>query len=177
MSGKPVSHDALIRPLLLSDAPILQRISADARERYRVIPALAHVADMSPVSLERFEVGAGWVAENTGGILGYALTKHVDNLLFLDNISTRSEATGMGLGAKLLDKVLKGAAEAGFDTVALTTFRSPPWNGPWFRRFGFLPIPEVEIGPELATIIERQAAYLDPQQREALSRRLSAADE
>ncbi|MFT4013370.1 MAG: GNAT family N-acetyltransferase [Paracoccus sp. (in: a-proteobacteria)] len=135
---------------------------------------LAHVADTPPVALERFESGSGWVAESEGGILGYALSKPVDNLLFLDNISTQPEAKGMGIGKKLLERFLVGAAKDGFDTVALTTFRSPPWNGPWFRQFEFLPIPEVAIGPQLAAIIERQGTYLDPKQREALSRRVSA---
>lgn len=142
--------------------------ACEARARYRAISALAHVADTPPVGLERFESGSGWVAESEGEILGYALSKPIDNLLFLDNISTREEAKGMG--KKLLEMFLMGAAKDGFDTVALTTFRSPPWNGPWFRRFGFLPIPEASIGPQLAAIIERQGTYLDPKQREALSR-------
>ncbi|TMV58962.1 GNAT family N-acetyltransferase [Thioclava sp. BHET1] len=169
-----MSRETTIRPLVLGDAPILQRISTEARERYRAIPVLADVAVSPPVSLDRFESGSGWVAESKGELLGYALTKPVDNLLFLDNISTRPDATGMGVGRKLLEKVLIDAAENGFDTVGLTTFRSPPWNGPWFRRFGFLPIIEAAIGPQLAAIIKRQGAYLDPEQREALSRRVSA---
>jgi GNAT superfamily N-acetyltransferase len=169
-----MSREITICPLVLGDAAILQRISTKARERYRAIPVLAHVADTPPVALERFQSGSGWVAESEGEILGHALTKPIDNLLFLDNISTRPEATGMGIGRKLLEKVLICAAEDDFDAVGLTTFRSPPWNGPWFRRFGFLPILEASIGPELAAIIERQGAYLDPEQREALSRRVSA---
>ena len=115
------------------------------------------------------------MAEREGKILGYALTSRVDDLLILDNISTQPEAKG--LGSKLMAEVMKAAADTGIKTVALTTFRSPPWNGPWFRRFGFLPISHAEIGPELAKIIERQATYLDPRQRETLSRRVSTADE
>lgn len=172
-----MSHDPAIRPLTLSDAPILQRISTEARERYRSIPKLAYVADTPPVARERFEAGTGWVVEIDGEVLGYALTKPVDDLLFLDNISTQPEANGMGLGSKLLLMVLKGAAARGFETVALTTFRTPPWNGPWFRRYGFLPFPESEVGPELTKIIEMQSRYLDPQQRETLSRRTSPTDE
>jgi len=169
--------EAVIRPLFLDDAPILQRISAEARERYRSIPALAHVADTPPVALERFEAGSGWLAESDGKILGYALSKPVDSLLFLDNISTRAQFRGMGVGARLLERVLTETSQDGFDTVAITTFRLPPWNGPWFRRFGFVPIPEAAIGTQLAAIIKSQGTYLDPDQREALSRRVSAVGE
>lgn len=169
-------HHPVIRPIQATDLPTLQCISAEARDRYRAIATLAHVAASPPVDLERFRAGTGWVAELDGQILGHALTRRVDDLLFLDNISTRPGTRGAGLGALLLVRVLNGAAEAGFDRVALTTFRVPAWNGPWFRRFGFLPVAAEDIGPELAGILRAQAAHLDPDQRETLSRRVSMAD-
>lgn len=152
------------------DIPVLQQISAGARLRYGDIPALAHIADAPPLGRERFDAVTGWVAEVGGVILGFALIRPVDDLLYLDNISTRVEARGRGLGASLLDAVLDSARAGGFETVALTTFRSPLWNGPWFRRFGFQPLPQARIGPGLAQIIARQSLTLDPDQREVLAR-------
>jgi len=52
----------------------------------------------------------------------------------------------------------------------LTTFRTPKWNGPWFRRFGFVPMPEERIGSGLRAIVERQAKFVDPSTRETLWR-------
>ena len=170
-------HGVTIRRLTAEDAPTLQGISTEARKRYRNIPELNYVADTPPVAHDRFEAGSGWVAETEIGILGYALMKPVDNQMFLDNISTRPEAQGMGVGSRLMALVLRSATELGFNAVALTTFQAPPWNGPWFRRFGFTPIPASEIGSELAGIIERQAQYLDPRQRETLWRPLSRSNE
>jgi N-acetylglutamate synthase-like GNAT family acetyltransferase len=160
-----------LRRLLPQDAPILQQISSDVRSRCRAIPDLSYVADTPAVTVERLKSGAGWVAENSDGILGYALTKFVDSNMFLDNISTRIEAKRSGLGSRLLSQVLQSAEEEGCAAITLTTFRSPPWNGPWFRRLSFYPTPQDEIGPQMAEIIERQSTYLNPLQRETLMRK------
>lgn len=168
-----VDEAPLIRPLLPTDAPVLRSISESARQRYNDMPRFAYVAKTPPVALSRFQTGTGWVAEGAEKILGYALVRRVDSALFLDNISTRPDAKGMRLGAKLMSKVLLEAARDGFEAVTLTTFREPPWNGPWFRRLGFVPLSENEIGPELAEIVTRQATYLDASQREVLARPLT----
>ncbi|MBX9840499.1 MAG: hypothetical protein K2Z80_01695 [Xanthobacteraceae bacterium] len=70
----------------------------------------------------------------------------------------------------MLDAALQQAAVDGCSAVALTTFRAPPWNGPWFRKLGFVSMPDAAIGPELRAIIEQQAACLDPRARETLWR-------
>jgi N-acetylglutamate synthase-like GNAT family acetyltransferase len=161
-------QDIALRLMLGQDATELQRLSVEARDRYRNIPALEYVVDTPPVSAERFRSGRGWIATHRGEIVGYALVRSVDNLLFLDNISTSPSVRGSGIGSRLLEKVQQSAMTSQAEAVALTTFRSPPWNGPWFRRFGFISMPETVIGPELSAIIQKQAAYLDSRQRETL---------
>jgi hypothetical protein len=44
------------------------------------------------------------------------------------------------------------------------------YEWPWFRKFGFVPMPEALIGWELRAIIIRQADYLDASTRETLRR-------
>ena len=60
-----------------------------------------------------------------------------------------------------LDSAVEKTEQAATDTrpaVTLTTFRGPRWNGPWFRRFGFVPMPAGQIGPGLAAVIALAAA-------------------
>ncbi|MEI4487166.1 GNAT family N-acetyltransferase [Frigidibacter sp. MR17.14] len=162
-----------IRPMRPDDWPALQRLSVAARARYAAIPVLAAVAAGPPVSLARFAAGGGWVAEDKTGPLGHALTRPLDGLLYLDNISTRGAGTVRGIGTALLLRVIAAARQEGFARIALTTFRDPAWNGPWFRRFGFVPMPARDLGPGLAAVVAAQALTLDPALREVLELRLT----
>jgi hypothetical protein len=56
----------------------------------------------------------------------------------------------------------------GFKALTLTTFQTPRWNAPWFLGLGFEPMPEHKIGPELQSIMQRQAKSVDPQTRATL---------
>ena len=109
------------------------------------------------------------VAEGSGGILsGFALAQPLDGLLYLANISVAPRASGRGIGQALLARVLGLAHEGGLPAVTLATFRTPPWNGPWFRKQGFTPMPATRIGPGLQAVLERHAAFLDMTTRETL---------
>ena len=100
------------------------------------------------------------------------MTRMLDRLLYLDNISVVTGGSGRGIGAALLAETLANAREIAAPAITLTTFREPVWNGPWFRRRGFEPMPEQEIGPGLAGVLRRQSQSLDPLTRETLWLRL-----
>jgi hypothetical protein len=68
----------------------------------------------------------------------------------------------------LIAHAVSRATATAAKAVTLATFRTPPWNGPWFRRQGFEPMPEDRIGPMLRAVLERHARYLDMSTREAL---------
>ena len=152
------------------DVPALQAISAEARERYRSLPELSHVANSTPVAAERFAIGDVVVAyvDGDGSPLGFALTRTLDGHLFLDNISVATHATGRRIGAELLGHVVRVASEATLPRVILTTFHRPPWNGPWFRRHGFETMPAANYGSGLRAILSQQAEHFDPTTREVL---------
>lgn len=158
--------DFHLRPMRDADIPALAEISVQARAPYRTVPELAFVADGPAVDAARFAAGQGIVAEVAGQPAGFALISAKDGMTFLDNISLHPAAQALGIGRALVEAVVQAAPGA----VALTTFRSPPWNGPWFRRRGFTPIPPEHIGPELAAIVARQSLYVDPATRELLWR-------
>lgn len=150
----------------------LRFISAQARERYRTVPGLAGVADSPPLTEARFAACRVQVAvdDASGEIVGFAAMRLLDGLLFLDNISVESGASGRGIGTALLDRVRAWAARLNAPAITLTTFREPAWNGPWFRRHGFRPMPPDRIGPGLRAVMDRQGRTFDPAARETLWR-------
>nr|WP_246463204.1 GNAT family N-acetyltransferase [Nitrospirillum iridis] len=112
--------------------------------------------------------GTVWVADRDGAPAGFILLHPQDGQLYIANISVAPEAAGQGIGAALLAQALDDARALGAGAVTLTTFKAPPWNGPWFRRQGYAPMPTARMGPSLRATLERQAAFLDPSTREVL---------
>jgi len=162
----------VLREADVDDLPSLSAISVEARQRYRSLPRLARVVDSAPVSMERLKAGRACVACDGRSILGFALTTPLDGLLFLDNISVSSAASGRGIGVRLLHHVVGLARHLDLPAVALTTFRTPPWNGPWFKRHGFEPMADAVQGAGLRKVVARQSKYLDPGMREVLWRKI-----
>lgn len=163
-----------LRAMERGDLDRLQLISSQARERYRSIPELAHIADAPPLTAERLEVCRVEVAVglNDSNPIGFAATRPLDGLLYLDNISIFADVSGRGVGAALMASVLDHAAATQAPAVSLTTFRQPAWNGPWFRRHGFKLMRADQIGAGLREVMERQWQTLDPKSRETLVRDL-----
>ncbi|WP_439851671.1 GNAT family N-acetyltransferase [Pseudomonas syringae] len=157
-----------------SDLQELMRISAQARARYKTIPSLAHVADSPPLSADRFEACRVVVAVDRSRheVIGFAASRLLDGLLYLDNISVDPCASGNGIGTALLSSVVVYARDIPVQGVSLTTFREPLWNGPWFRTHGFGPMPDAHIGEGLRSVMDRQSLTFSPATRETLWRLL-----
>src|SRR4029079_5968619 len=104
------------------DFAALSEISAEARSRYRAIESLGYVADTPPVAEHRFHEGSTLVAVTPArAVLGFVLTRPLDGLLLVDNISTSSKCRRQGVGGRLLHTVFKEAMTARWPAVALTT--------------------------------------------------------
>jgi hypothetical protein len=72
-----------------------------------------------------------------------------------------------------VEVVLTWSQAAGHPAVTLTTYRDVPWNGPWYRRRGFVDLADADLGPGLRAILERErAAGLEPPARIAMRRRV-----
>lgn len=158
------------RSAVPDDVPTLCAVERAARRRYADHGGpLAAVAEAPGIAPERFAVGETLLATDAAGtILGYALVQPLDGQLYLANIAVAPEAAGRGIGRTLVARVEAYAGARDLPSVALTTFRDPPWNGPWFRRLGWGPIPPERIGPGLAAILARHAGFLDMTTRETL---------
>ncbi|AHG39176.1 acetyltransferase [Pseudomonas syringae CC1557] len=157
-----------------SDLQELMRISAQARDRYKTIPSLAHVADLPPLSADRFQACRVVVAvdRNSHEIIGFAATRLLDGLLYLDTVCVDPRASGNGIGKALLSYVVAYARDIPVQAVSLTTFREPLWNGPWFRKQGFGPMSDARIGEGLRRVMDRQSLTFIPATRETLWRLL-----
>jgi N-acetylglutamate synthase-like GNAT family acetyltransferase len=157
-----------LRPGTPEDVPAVQSLEAAARVRYLGIQGLEFVAAAAPIADECIRNGELVVTEQDGRLIGFVLTNVVDGLLFVTNISVEPASSGQGVGAELIRATLAKAEALGLDAVALTTFRSPPWNAAWFARFGFEPMPDERIGAGLREIRARQARSVDPSTRAVL---------
>jgi N-acetylglutamate synthase-like GNAT family acetyltransferase len=164
----PSNPDLSLRVMRSDEKAVLQEIEIDARRRYQGLADHEFVATGPAIAPERFEVGTTFVVAHGDRVLGYALTQPMDGLTYLASIAARADASGRGVGAALISSVLKVAREGQTAGVALTTFKTPPWNGPWFRKFGFAPIAAEMIGQGLQTVLDRHAGFLDMSMRETL---------
>jgi GNAT superfamily N-acetyltransferase len=148
-----------------------QAIDEAARWRYAAFPGFEFVAHAPAIAAERFSTGEIWAAEIDESVLGFTLIQsHGDNTTYLANISVAPDASGQGIGAMLLAHAITRTATIGAEAITLATFQTPPWNGPWFRRHGFVAMPESRIGPTLRAILDRHSRSLDMSTRETLWR-------
>ncbi|HXP75630.1 MAG TPA: GNAT family N-acetyltransferase [Stellaceae bacterium] len=145
-----------------------QAIDQAARSRYATLPGFEFVAQAPAIAAERFDASEVWVAALDETILGFVLLQSHGDTIYLANISVIPEAFGRGIGRMLVTHAVSRAQATGAIAVTLATFRAPPWNGPWFRRQGFTPIPKTNIGAMLRAILDRHTESLDMSTRETL---------
>ncbi|MDQ0474980.1 GNAT family N-acetyltransferase [Labrys wisconsinensis] len=163
-----IHRSPMLRPLRQGEAEAMRRIETAARGRYGSLAGFEGVVAAPAIAAERFLVGETLVAEAGGSAVGYVLMQPLDGLLYVANIAVLPEASGLGLGAALIEAARGRSRALRLGGLMLTTFRTPPWNGPWFRRLGFSPMPPERIGPGLAAILDRHASFLDMSRRETL---------
>jgi N-acetylglutamate synthase-like GNAT family acetyltransferase len=152
----------------------LQAIDKVARSRYATLAGFEFAAHTPPIAAERLGAGETWVAASAESIVGFILLEPHVGSVYVANISVLPEASGRGIGARLIAQAMSRAAASRAAAVTLTTFRAPPWNGPWFRRQGFEAMPENRIGPNLRAILDRHARSLDMSTRETLWRQVGS---
>lgn len=108
-----------------------------------------------------------------GQAQGFALCDEKDGTAYLAELVVHPQAQGRRFGARLIEAAADWGRARGLAWLTLSTFRDVPWNGPYYRRLGFAPLPDADIGPALQAVREREAASgLDGDRREFLRRRL-----
>jgi GNAT superfamily N-acetyltransferase len=103
--------------------------------------------------------------------IGVACLELVDGEVHLDEMDVHPDHGRRGHGTALVEAVCAWARARGLPAVTLTTFRDVPWNGPFYRRLGFVEVPDAELGPGLAAVRDAQTRRgLDRDSRCAMRR-------
>jgi len=157
-----------LRLFVPTEIEILRAIEKAARARYAALPDFAFASNGNPIAVDRFSAGLTVVSDVSDRQAGFALLQPLDGLLYLANISVLPECGNAGVGTALLDAALAVARGCGAPAIALTTFKLPLWNGPWFRKHGYIAMPRDEMGSGLRAILDRHATFLDITTRETL---------
>jgi len=156
----------LARP---NDLPLLPAIEL-AAERLFAGYGLDSVPSVV-TSLEDFREaqtqGHLWVALAGNIPVGFAHVKVLESMLaHLEEIDVHPDHGRRGIGSRLVMEVCNWAANTGYRSVTLTTFRDIPWNMPFYARLGFEEIPTHQLSPALLAVIQYETDRgLDPARR------------
>ena len=105
--------------------------------------------------------------------IGFAALDEVDGRAHLAELSVHPDHGRRGLGTALLTASIDWAVAAGYPAITLTTFRSVPFNAPWYATHGFVELPAADWGPRLRRIwAAEQAAGIAIVPRMAMIRSL-----
>jgi GNAT superfamily N-acetyltransferase len=169
VSAMANAQSLLLRPLREDEIEAVRMVEKVTRSRYRALGEFfAQAAEAPAIAAERFLGGETIVAELRHASVGFLLLRPLDGLAYVVNIAVSPDAAGLGIGRLLMTEAEQRARRLQLAGLSLTTFRMPPWNGPWFRRQGYSPIPEELVGPGLRTILDRHATFHDMATRETL---------
>jgi GNAT superfamily N-acetyltransferase len=119
-----------------------------------------------------------WVALTDDVPVGFAHVEVRDrDAVHLEEIDVHPEHSRRGLGRKLVLHVCEWAAEHGYQSVTLTTFRDLPWNMPFYARLGFTAVRADQLSTGLRAIVDDETHRgLDPLRRVVMIRRLEPLD-
>jgi GNAT superfamily N-acetyltransferase len=103
--------------------------------------------------------GRLWVALAEDTPVGFALVEMLaDDLPHLEEIDVDPRHGKRGVGAALVRTVCEWVVRCGYPEITLTTFRSIPWNIPFYARLGFEVVSADELGPELVSVVREETA-------------------
>jgi GNAT superfamily N-acetyltransferase len=139
-----------IRPAQSRDIPWMQGIEIAAGRLFAEI-GMHDVAEdgahESDVLAGYVAVGRAWVAEQDGAVCGYALVDVLDGAAHLEQVTVHPDHGRQGIGGRLIEAVADWARDQGSDVLTLLTFRDVAWNGPYYRRLGFVDRPTPRLAP------------------------------
>lgn len=148
ITGARPEHLAAIPAIELACARLFAESDLPRNIRYRVTDKadLRHALDD----------GRLWVALHERQPVGFAMSDVLDGEAHLDELDVLPEFGRRGIGTRLTRHVINWAADEGFRTLSLLTFRHLPWNAPFYEKLGFEPIGVEQHGPELASLLEEE---------------------
>lgn len=155
---------AALRDTRIADIFRLQEIERAAAELFRdsdlididtmaVIPMGDHVTSV--------ETGISIVAEVDGRIAGFVMGEMQGDVAYLRELDVDPAYQRRGIGAQLVKAYVQAAKAKTAAAIYLSTFRTPPWNAPFYRRMGFVDVPRAGYLPWMTAMEAAQASFLD----------------
>lgn len=166
-----------IRPPTTAELPILRDIESAGGQAFAAI-GMRLIADDPPPPVATFAAyrdnGRVWVATDADDRpVAFVLADVVDGDAHISQVSVHPDHAGHRIGAALIEHVAAWARDRGLPALTLTTYTDVPWNGPYYARLGFHPIPDAGLAPELRAIrTEEISRGLDRWPRTAMIREL-----
>lgn len=128
-----------------------------AAQRFRAI-GMPEIADAEPTDAAavrvRIDAGRAYVAlDAQRTCVGFAFYRLLDaQRLYLEELDVAPSHAGQRIGARLVETVAERAAADRVGEIVLSTFRTPPWNAPYYRRLGFDDIDDATLDDALRAI-------------------------
>jgi GNAT superfamily N-acetyltransferase len=124
--------------------------------------------------LEAQVAGRLWVALAEDAPARFALVKMLaSDLPHLEEIDVHPRHGRRGAGTALVRAVCEWTRRSGFSGITLTTFRTVPWNMPFYARLGFEEVSREELRPEIVAVVaEETSRGLDPHRRVVMGHRV-----
>ncbi|KYF66520.1 acetyltransferase [Sorangium cellulosum] len=166
-------RSTFVRQAVEADLPRLPEIERSASEAFRGTDLnFEALTSVTPAEGWRDALGAGtlWVVDDGAGRpIAFLGAEAVGDELHLREVDVDLDHQGQGLGRRLLRHVIAWARTAKFRALTLTTFRTVPWNGPFYAALGFRELSPAEASSRLVEILKNEARHgLDPAQRCAM---------
>ena len=101
--------------------------------------------------------GLLWVADDPAtGLIGFIAAELTDDGLYIAEVDVVRERQQQGFGRRLMQAAIDWAHDHGLRAVTLTTFRTIPWNKPFYAALGFVDLDMPT--PHLAATLADEAA-------------------
>jgi GNAT superfamily N-acetyltransferase len=157
---QPLQPGYEIRSARPNDLPLLASIEQSAATRFLNTP-YAFLLNASPLPLEliqqQFQAGQIWVAiHQPDTVVGYALTRPIGPILYLQEIDIEPHHGQKGLGTALINTIKSWAKQSGHTVMSLSTFRDIPWNAPFYAKLGFRILNSSELTPSFQQIRQQE---------------------
>lgn len=169
------ANDAVthIRAADPKDAAILSDIDNDASKRFANMGGAFQAANLTGLSAEIYAQHLRknelfWLIEHRDQAVGFARARPLDDLLYIAEICVARAHQGKGLGRRLLAHMRTYARDNAFKGLAGLTWKSVPFNGPYYLHNGFNEWRLSDAGPDLRAI----ATSEDEQKLNAIGERI-----
>lgn len=163
-AGKAGPSKVAVRPAREDEIETLRHIERSAAQAFRLIEAFSWLAVGDVQSAERhhglIEQGTNWAAvADDDRPVGFLSAEIVGREMHIWEISVDHLHQGFGIGRKLIRHATEAAEARGLDAVTLTTFRTIPWNCPYYERLGFRTLDETDLSPRLDGVLALEAGH------------------